>query len=97
MNTRTGWNRRWLQSRNPALESLEARLVLSEAARLGLQPLLSHAEQLGKPANTGPTIDSVVKNSKPKADLPALNSNVLLGSTESSPTSAHFVPQDSLT
>jgi hypothetical protein len=76
---------------------LEARLVLSEAARLGLQPLLSHAEQLGKPASADPTIDSVVKNSKPKADLPVLDSNVLLGSTESAPAAAHSVPQESLT
>ena len=91
MNTRTGWNRRWLQSRNPALEALEARLVLS-----GQTPL-SPAVHLGKPADTGPTIDSVVKNSKPKADLPVLDSNVLLGSTESSPTHADFVPHDSLT
>src|SRR5215471_13591144 len=88
MNTRTGWNRRWLQSRNPALEALEARLVLSG------QPPYSPAGHLGKPADT---IDSAAVNIKPKADLPVLDSNVLLGSPVSSPAHADFVPQNSLT
>jgi hypothetical protein len=97
MNMRTGWNRRGLQSRNPALEALEARLVLSEAARSGLQPLLSHAQQLGKPVNPGVTIDSVVAAGNPKADLPFLNANVLLGNTGSTPASGHYLSQGSLT
>jgi hypothetical protein len=96
MNTRTGWNRRWLQSRNPALEALEARLVLSEAARSGLQPLLSQAEQLGKLANHGVTIDSVF-GTKPKADLPFLNVNDLKGSAGSPPPSDNNLSQGSST
>jgi len=97
MNTRTGWNRRWLESRNPALEALETRLVLSQAAQSGLQPLLSHAEQHGKPATPGVTIDSLVGKDKPKADLPFVDPSVLLGNSGSTAASAHFLPQDSLT
>jgi len=105
MNERTGRNRRWLQSRNPALESLEARLVLSEAARLGLQPLLAHAGQLGKAATAGVTIDSVVGTVIPKNDSPASGRGLQaipkpanLGDNEGPPPASHqFLSQDSVT
>jgi hypothetical protein len=105
MNERTGWNRRWLQSRNPTLEALEARLVLSEAARLGLQPLLAHAGQLGKTANVKVTIDSVVGTVNPKGDSPP-SGRALQAMPQSAdhvvdagplPESPQFLSQDSLT
>jgi hypothetical protein len=96
MNKRTGWNRRWLQSRNPTLESLEARLVLAEAARLGLQPLLAHAEQLGKAANAGVTIDSVIPTGNPKDGSPFLDRKDPGGKGGPPPASPQFLSQDSL-
>jgi hypothetical protein len=105
MNERTGRNRRWLQSRNPALEALEARLVLSEAARLGLQPLLAHAGQLGKAATAGVTIDSVVGTSIPKNDSRQSGHGLLAISqpadpgdnSDPPPASPQFLSQDSAT
>src|SRR5262249_31014931 len=94
MNKRTGWNRRWLQSRNPTLEALEARLVLAAAAQAGVQPLLASAALHGKVA--GVTIDSVVGASDPKADSPFTDHKDLGVNEGPPPNSPHYLAQGSL-
>jgi hypothetical protein len=97
MNKRTGWNRRGLQLRNPIIETLEARLVLAEAAQLGVQPLLAPAELHGKPAPASVTIDSVVGTGNPKAASSFLDHKDLGVNAGPLINSPHYLSQGSLT